>query len=164
LKQSGRTWWIEQGNGLDALGFKHTESDWGLYYRTGSKERGSALDIVVAARSSEEIDEVMKGLSQRWRITELGEIFTTLGIKVSRDRPARKVWLTKPLYIDRIVERFPGHRPRVKPLRLHQGDHGVLASLLARQVARPTEHLWQMALGVLAYLSSTRTIGLTFGG
>jgi hypothetical protein len=28
-------------------------------------------DIVVAAESSQEIDEVMKGLSLRWRITEL---------------------------------------------------------------------------------------------
>jgi hypothetical protein len=46
------------GNGLEALGFKRTESDWGLYYRTKSKDRGPALllaygyDIVVAAQSS----------------------------------------------------------------------------------------------------------------
>ena len=43
LKQSGRTWWIELGKGLEALGFKRTESDWGLYYMTGSKDRGQAL-------------------------------------------------------------------------------------------------------------------------
>ncbi|GFZ44342.1 hypothetical protein JCM24511_02064 [Saitozyma sp. JCM 24511] len=36
MKQCGRTWWIELGKGLEALGFKRTESDWGLYYRTGS--------------------------------------------------------------------------------------------------------------------------------
>lgn len=29
LKQSGRTWWIEPGKGLEALGLKRTESDWG---------------------------------------------------------------------------------------------------------------------------------------
>jgi hypothetical protein len=43
LKQSRRTSWIELGKGLEALGFKRTESDWGLYYRTKSKDRGPAL-------------------------------------------------------------------------------------------------------------------------
>jgi hypothetical protein len=127
LKQSGRTWWIELGKGLEALGFKRTESDWGLYYRTKSKDRGPALllayvdDIVVAAESSQEIDEVMKGLSLRWRITELGEISTILGMKVSRDRQARKVWLTQPAYIDKIVERFPGRQPKKTPLPITKG-------------------------------------------
>jgi hypothetical protein len=156
-------------------------------------------DIVVAAESSQEIDEVMKGLSLRWRITELGEISTILGMKVSRDRQARKVWLTQPAYIDKIVERFPGRQPKKTPLPITKGrqaedesrdgissipptpyqeivgclqwvagctrpDVSFAASFLARQVARPTEHLWQMALGVVAYLSSTRTVGLTLGG
>jgi hypothetical protein len=43
-------------------------------------------------------------------------------------------------------------------------DISFATSLLARQVARPTEHQWQMALGVVAYLSSARTIGLTLVG
>jgi hypothetical protein len=30
LKQSGRTWWIELGKGLEALGFMRTESGLGL--------------------------------------------------------------------------------------------------------------------------------------
>jgi hypothetical protein len=205
LKQSGRTWWIELGKGLEALGFKRTESDWGLYYRTKSKDRGPALllayvdDIVVAAKTRREIDEVMKGLSLRWKITELGEVSTILGMKVSRDRQARKVWLTQPAYIDKIVEKFPGRQTKNTPLPITKGrqaedesrdgisripptpyqeivgclqwvagctrpDISFAASFLARQVARPTEHLWQMALGVVAYLSSTRTVGLTLGG
>jgi hypothetical protein len=203
LKQSGRTWWIELGKGLEALGFKRTESDWGLYYRTGSKDRGPALllayvdDIVVAAQSNAEINEVMKGLARRWKITELGEVSTILGMKVRRDRQAKKIWLTQPAYIERVIERFPGHRPRATPLPLDRGktttwtdesptapltpfqeivgclqwvagctrpDISFAASFLARQIARPTEHLWKMALGVVAYLSNTRTIGLTLGG
>jgi hypothetical protein len=108
------------------LGFKRTESDWGLYYRTGSKDRGPALllagdDIVLAAQSKAEIDEVMKGLRRPWKITELGQVSTILGMKVRRDRQARKVWLTQPAYIQRVVERLPGHRPRVTPLPLDRG-------------------------------------------
>jgi hypothetical protein len=73
---------IEFGKGLESLGFKRTESDWGLYYLTKTRDRGPALllayvdDIVVAAETRKEIDEVMKGLSRRWKVTELGEIST----------------------------------------------------------------------------------------
>ena len=57
-------------------------------------------DLVVAARLPHEIDEVMKGLKSRWKITELGEISTILGMKVTRDRKQRKIWLTQTAYID----------------------------------------------------------------
>jgi hypothetical protein len=53
---SGRAWGSELGKQLDLLGFQRTESDWGLYYRTGSKERRPASllayvdEVIVAAR------------------------------------------------------------------------------------------------------------------
>jgi hypothetical protein len=42
-------------------------------------------DIVVTAQTNAEINEVMKGLARRWKITELGEVSTILGMKVRRD-------------------------------------------------------------------------------
>jgi hypothetical protein len=54
------------GKGLEALEFKRTESEWGLYYRTGSRDQGPALllayvdGIVVAAQSND------AGRSQSW--------------------------------------------------------------------------------------------------
>jgi hypothetical protein len=63
--------------------------------------------IVVAAQSNAESDEVMKGLRRRWKITELGEVSTILGLKVRRDRQARKAGLTQPAYIERVVDLFP---------------------------------------------------------
>ncbi len=115
MKQSGRTWWIELGKGLKTLDFKRLESDWGLYYRQANSRlrRGPMMllayvdDLVVAARLPHEIDEVMKGLKSRWKITELGEISTILGMKVTRDRKQRKIWLTQTAYIDKLLDRFP---------------------------------------------------------
>jgi hypothetical protein len=43
-------------------------------------------------------------------------------------------------------------------------DISFAVSFLARQVARRTEHMWRMALGVVAYLSNTGIVGLTLGG
>jgi hypothetical protein len=78
-------------------------------------------DIIVTAQTNAEINEVMKGLARRWKITELGEVSTILGMKVRRDRQAKKIWLTQPAYIERVIERFPGHRPRATPLPLDRG-------------------------------------------
>ena len=38
LKQSARVWWIALGTALDALGLRRLGSDWGLYYKSPSKE------------------------------------------------------------------------------------------------------------------------------
>ena len=43
LKQSGLTWWIELGVGLEELGFMKLESDWGLYYRPSTALRGTII-------------------------------------------------------------------------------------------------------------------------
>jgi hypothetical protein len=60
-------------------------------------------DLAVACQSVQEVNKVMKGLEDRWPITRLGEISTILGFKVTRDRKARKVWLTQPAYIDHVL-------------------------------------------------------------
>jgi hypothetical protein len=152
-------------------------------------------DLVVAGQSVNEVEEVMKGLEEQWTITRLGEISTILGLKVTRDRKARKVWLTQPAYIDHVLTRFPisnTHRARAAPITLTtiptvetpaeltpyqeivgclqwiagctRPDISFAASYLARQLARPTDHYWNMALGVVAYLVQTRTVGIVLGG
>jgi hypothetical protein len=49
LKQSGRTSWIKPGKALETLSFKRTESDWGLYYRTRSRDRGPQPSSLLTA-------------------------------------------------------------------------------------------------------------------
>ncbi|EIW70982.1 hypothetical protein TREMEDRAFT_27045, partial [Tremella mesenterica DSM 1558] len=129
LKQSGRTWWIELGEGLSHLGFSRIESDWGLYYRPEGKieGKGAAIllayvdDLVLARKSKEEAKEIFDGLGKRWIITDLGEISTILGMKVTRNREEKTIWLNQPAYIDKIVQKFPEndlHRDRKTPLPL----------------------------------------------
>ncbi|EIW71771.1 hypothetical protein TREMEDRAFT_27029, partial [Tremella mesenterica DSM 1558] len=129
LKQSGRTWWIELGEGLSHLGFSRIESDWGLYYRPEGKieGKGAAIllayvdDLVLATKSKEEAKEIFDGLGKRWIITDLGEISTILGGKVTRNREEKTIWLNQPAYIDKIVQKFPEndlHRDRKTPLPL----------------------------------------------
>jgi hypothetical protein len=37
----------------------------------------------------------------------MGEVSTILGMKVTRNRRERKIWITQPAYVDQLLERFP---------------------------------------------------------
>ena len=122
LKQSGRTWWIELGEGLEEQGFKRLESDWGLYYRPAGKGRGFAMllayvdDIVAAAETRQEVVDILAGMTKRWKMTLLGPISHILGMKVKRDRPGRVIHISQPAYVDTLIGRFEPRKPRSTPL------------------------------------------------
>jgi hypothetical protein len=129
-----------------------------------------------------------------WKLSEMGEISSILGMKVTRNRATRTAWVTQPAYIDRLLERFPQHLTyRTKaaplleiaeddskptPLTPYQEIIGCLqwlagctrpdisfaASYLARYIANPTGDHWELALRTTSYLAQTRTVGLTLGG
>ena len=201
LKQSARNWWEELGRILRRIGFKRTNGDWGLYVRRDRYGRTVYIlvyvdDMIVAADTQGEIDELWELLKAEWTITVIGDVGTVLGMKVSQDKARRTIWLSQPAYIDRVLERFPEHarrRPRTTPLSSDTnieatGDLAELtpyqelvgcllwlagctrpdimfaASYLSRALAKPSRHHWDLAQGVLTYLSHTKTVGLRLGG
>jgi hypothetical protein len=132
---------------------------------------------------------VMKGLNLRWKITELGEISSILGMKVSRDRPATKICSpnrhTSTESLDRRLRHYRKVEERrrvgrgINPNTAHAvpRDHRVLAvgcrlhwtRYQVRHVpgsfgSAAYRDLWQMAPGMVSNLSSTRAVGLTSGG
>jgi hypothetical protein len=114
LKQSGRTWWIEMGTKLAKLGFKRLESDWGLYTKPRSQKDGLIIilvyvdDFIIAGDSKREINDLLQAEVILEAVRKV-EVSTILGMKVTRDRRSRKIWITQPAYVDRLLERFPDH-------------------------------------------------------
>ncbi|TYJ52968.1 hypothetical protein B9479_006437, partial [Cryptococcus floricola] len=53
-----------------------------------------------------EATRVFDELEKEWRLTRMGEAKFILGLKIQRDRQARKVWLSQPAYIDKCCETF----------------------------------------------------------
>ncbi len=151
-------------------------------------------DFVIAAETKGDIDKLLEKLKTFWKLSEMGEVSTILGMKVTRDRKNRQAFLTQPAYIDRLLERFPKHAnyrnwaaPLGKttvtdgePVALSpyqeiigclqwlagctRPDISYAASFLARHTANPLENHWEMALRTASYLAHTRDIGLRLGG
>jgi hypothetical protein len=58
-------------------------------------------DFVIAARTTTVIQDLLKKLKGFWKLSEMGEVSTILGMKVTRNRTTRKASVTQPAYINR---------------------------------------------------------------
>ncbi|RMZ92256.1 hypothetical protein DV736_g455, partial [Chaetothyriales sp. CBS 134916] len=65
-------------------------------------------DIVFCYRKSEQgqVDQVVKGLCTKYKMSRLGELKWFLGINVIRDRSQSKLWLSQQAYIEMIANKY----------------------------------------------------------
>lgn len=108
LKQSARCWNQRLHAVLQQLGFKQSESDHCLYTKVVGGLQVFLLvyvdDILVACRSSAEIDKITRALKREFDITDLGEPSYFLGLEIQRHDGKYSVSLEG--YIDRIAQRY----------------------------------------------------------
>jgi hypothetical protein len=112
LKQSPRQWNKVIDGYLKANGFRSSICEPCVYIRqhTGSTVPEiitlSVDDLLLIGKSTELITGMKKMLSDRFEVTDLGELNYFLGIEVHRDRTKRTITLSQPKYITNILERF----------------------------------------------------------
>ncbi|KAI0991844.1 hypothetical protein K3495_g16343, partial [Podosphaera aphanis] len=77
-------------------------------------------DIAVASKSNTQIDWLYKTMSKSFDTKNLGEMKMFLGMRITRDRQNRKLWLDQQQYLERILTKFgipnAKHRPVSIPL------------------------------------------------
>jgi hypothetical protein len=122
LKQASRTWNQQFHGVLTELGFTRTYADAGIY--TNHQRSGDPIyvilyvdDITIMGASLKAITRLKDNLKKRYEITDLGEIASYLGIRITRDRSERTIEIDQSGYIKDILERFgmidanPNHTP-----------------------------------------------------
>ena len=64
------------------------------------------------------INTLRMALMSRYKMRDLGDLDKFLGIRVIQDRPARKLWLSQELYINKLASKFhlELHQPVFTPL------------------------------------------------
>ena len=60
----------------------------------------------MAAKKQAQIDWFYKKLSQRFNTKNLGEIFKILGVRVTRDRGSRAIYLNQEQYLTTVLNKF----------------------------------------------------------
>ena len=132
LKQSAHLWNSELNKFLLTVGFKRIQSDPCVYVK--ALDDGCVIlvgvfvdDIPIAASNIELIEWFKKKITEKFRINDLGEARSLLGIQIVRDRKRKTIKLMQPGYIDSMAERFEvserkAHTPSVGVDRLHKLD------------------------------------------
>jgi hypothetical protein len=108
LRRSPLLWQQELGKTFQKLGLSQCTEDPCIFNNTALTVFFYVDDIVILYRqsSSNAADRLIQGLKEAYDMEDLGDLRWFLGIRVLRDRPARKLWLCQDSYIEKIATRF----------------------------------------------------------
>ena len=108
LKQAPRLWQSHLRIKLSEIGFKPLESDNCIYFEMRSKTFLVTYvdDFLIIGKNREKIDKIKAELRSKFDLEDLGAANYFLGVRIVRNRPAKKIYLCQDAYIKQILERF----------------------------------------------------------
>jgi hypothetical protein len=152
LKQAARDWNILIKKELLAWGFVQSLADPCLYVH---KEKSLRLlvyvdDIVAAAKKQGLIDWFYEKLSRRFNTRNLGEIHKILGIRVTRDRKNRIIYLDQEQYLRTVLDKFGMKNKSHKDKKIPASDYKAFRPATDDNT-RISVSEYQTAIGSLMY-------------
>lgn len=118
LRRSPRLWYNEFTKTLKELGMHQVTGQLCLFTNRSVILFFYVDDIVLIGRNLKEIEDFQKALISRYEMRDLGNLQWFLGIRIIRDRPNRRIWLSQDAYIEKLITKFnlESHRPIYTPL------------------------------------------------
>ncbi|CAI7919751.1 unnamed protein product [Closterium sp. NIES-54] len=111
LRQAPREWHDTLRTTLAALGFAPSTADPSLFLRTDTTLPPFYVlvyvdDLVFATADTEALAHVKSELQKRHTCTDLGELTSYLGLRITRDRAQRTINLTQSHMVQKVLQRF----------------------------------------------------------
>ncbi|CAI7809554.1 unnamed protein product [Closterium sp. NIES-54] len=111
LRQAPREWHDMLRTTLAALGFAPSTADPSLFLRTDATLPPFYVlvyvdDLVFATADMESLAHVKSELQKRHTCTDLGELTSYLGLRITRDRAQRTITLTQSHMVQQVLQRF----------------------------------------------------------
>lgn len=162
LKQSPRCWNHALDGCLKQMGFRQTASDPCLYVSSDSEGEVFVVavyvdDIVLGGRSEAKLSEVKAGLSQRFKMKDLGPLHHFLGVTVAQD--SGKLWIGQPAFTERILQKFG--MSDAKPVRTPVNPD-IKLTQCENETDVYNQKMYQAAVGSLLYLSTKTRPDIAF--
>jgi hypothetical protein len=108
LKQAGRDWNLLLRDFLKSQGFTQSHADPCIFvhYPKGIYLLVYVDDIAVASKDQAGIDWFLNILSERFNTKNLGEISKILGVRITRDRSNRTIYLDQEQYLNDVLTKY----------------------------------------------------------
>ncbi|CAI7793395.1 unnamed protein product [Closterium sp. NIES-53] len=111
LRQAPREWHDTLRTTLAVLGFAPSTSDPSLFLHTDTTLPSFYVlvyvdDLVFATADTEALAHVKSKLQKRHSCTDLGELISYLGLRITRDRAQRTITLTQSHMVQQVLQRF----------------------------------------------------------
>ncbi|CAI7736135.1 unnamed protein product, partial [Closterium sp. NIES-53] len=111
LRQAPREWHDTLRTTLAALGFAPSTADPSLFLRTDTTLPPLYVlvyvdDLVFATANTEALAHVKSELQKRHTCTDLGELTSHLGLRITWDRAQRTITLTQSHMVQQVLQRF----------------------------------------------------------
>ena len=110
LKQAGREWHEKLDSAMKAMGFTLVKSDSSVWvYRRGDTHIIAPVyvdDLTAVTKSKKEYTDLRDELKKHFKLKDLGETSSLLGVCIERDRSKRTIKLSQCQYAKDILSRF----------------------------------------------------------
>ena len=111
LKQAPRQWYKKFESVMGEQGYKKTTSDHCVFVKMFGDDDFIILllyvdDMLIVGRNVSRINNLKKELNKFFAMKDLGPAKQILGLKIARDRVAKKIWLSQEKYIEKVLQRF----------------------------------------------------------
>ena len=158
LKQAPRLWYMKFESFMTTHGYNRTTSDHCVFFKKFAGDDFIILlvyvdDMLIVGHDASKIVELKKELSESFAMKDLGAAKQILGMKISRDRKSKKLWLSQEQYIEKVLERFS--MSKSKPVTTPLAGHMKLSSAQCPTSETEKEELrkvpYASAVGSLMY-------------
>ena len=111
LKQAPRQWYKKFDSFMVSHEYKRTDADHCVYFMKFTDGNFIILlldvdDMLIAGNDSKLIGKLKERLFKSFDMKDLGPAKQMLGMRITRDRKAKKLWLSQEKYVERVLERF----------------------------------------------------------
>jgi hypothetical protein len=111
LKQAGRIWYQNLDAHLASMGFTRCVSDPCMYYRMSESGVRTIIavyvdDLMIACTEEAELAQVKRHLSDKYEMTDLGELAWCLGMRVVQDPRSGTITLDQEEYLREVLKTY----------------------------------------------------------
>ena len=151
LPQAGRDWYKTFSGFLKEKGFDQIDADSCVYQKPGIIIGFYVDYLVITSESIELIAETKAMLTSKFKMKDLGEISTILGIQVEREKSGIK--LHQSIYIEETASRFPIPLSESTNSPLQPSVDLTDPSINSTNLDEDLKLLYQKMVGSLMYLA-----------